>query len=156
MSHGDENSALKVQSSNVQAKNIQWITNILMTHNYYFSFIVFGTLHRFWKSLRHFSTEMAEIWCPGTSFQDDWTHKISALYLLYFLSLEMLIPLYIGESNLLHNIYWIKWCFHMKSQHALQQLCPLVTIFTLDCCQEINFSIWSTWPRAKVDISSNL
>ena len=74
----------------------------------------------------------------------------------YFLPAKMIIPIYIGESNLLHNIYWIKWCFHIKSQHALQHLCPLVTIFTLDSCQEINFSIWSTWPRATVDISSNL
>ena len=54
------------------------------------NFIVLGHLHRFWDSgyLCHFSTEMAEIWCPGTSFQDDWTHKISALYLLYFQSYE--------------------------------------------------------------------
>ena len=29
-------------------------------------------------------TEMAEIWSPGTFFQDVWTCKISALYLLYF------------------------------------------------------------------------
>ena len=30
----------------------------------------------FWDSeyLCHFSTEMAEIWSPGTSFQDVWTH----------------------------------------------------------------------------------
>ena len=52
--------------------------------------IVFGTRHCFWDSgyLCHFSTEMAEIWCPGTSFQDDWTYKFSALYLLYFQSYE--------------------------------------------------------------------
>ena len=57
---------------------------------YTVNFIVLGHLHRFWDSgyLCHFSTEMAEIWCPGTSFQDDWTHKISALYLLYFQSYE--------------------------------------------------------------------
>ena len=43
-----------------------------------------------WDSryLCHFSTEMAEIWSPGTSFQDVWTCKISALYLLYFHSYE--------------------------------------------------------------------
>ena len=54
------------------------------------NFIVLGHLHRFWDSgyLCHFSTEMAEIWCPGTSFQDDWTYKFSALYLLYFQSYE--------------------------------------------------------------------
>ena len=36
----------------------------------------------FWDSgyLCHSSTEMAEIWSPGTSFQDVWTYKISALY----------------------------------------------------------------------------
>ena len=33
-------------------------------------------------------TEMAEIWCPGTFFEDVWTYKISALYLLYFQSYE--------------------------------------------------------------------
>ena len=75
---------------------------------------------------------------------------------MYFLFLEMLIPIYIDESILLHNIYWIKWCFHIKLQHALQYLCPLVSVFTLDSCQQINFSISSTWPRATVDISSNL
>ena len=32
---------------------------------------------------------MAEIWSPGTSFQDVWTHKFSALYLLYFRSYEI-------------------------------------------------------------------
>ena len=42
--------------------------------------------------LRHFLTEMAEIWSPATFFKDVWTCKISALYLLYFLSY--------------HNIYW--------------------------------------------------
>ena len=53
--------------------------------------IVFGTGHCFWDSgyLCHFSTEMAEIWSPGTSFQDVWTHKFSALYLLYFRSYEI-------------------------------------------------------------------
>ena len=45
-----------------------------------------GTPMLNWDSryLCHFSTEMAEIWSPGTSFQDVWTCKISALYLLYF------------------------------------------------------------------------
>jgi len=41
------------------------------------------------RYLCHFSTEMAEIWSPGTSFQDVWTHKFSALYLLYFRSYEI-------------------------------------------------------------------
>ena len=46
-----------------------------------------------WDSrfLCHFSTEMAEIWSPGTSFQDVWTCKISALYLFYFKSYETFI-----------------------------------------------------------------
>ena len=41
-----------------------------------------GSLHSKWipQYLRHFSTEMAEIWSPGTFFEDVWTHKISALY----------------------------------------------------------------------------
>ena len=45
-----------------------------------------GTVMLNWDSryLCHFSTEMAEIWSPGTSFQDVWTCKISALYFLYF------------------------------------------------------------------------
>ena len=49
-----------------------------------------GTPMLNWDSryLCHFSTEMAEIWSPGTSFQDVWTCKISALYLLYFHSYE--------------------------------------------------------------------
>ena len=49
-----------------------------------------GTVMLNWDSryLCHFSTEMAEIWSPGTSFQDVWTCKISALYLLYFQSYE--------------------------------------------------------------------
>ena len=34
--------------------------------------------------LCHLSTELAEIWSPGTFFEDVWTYKISALYLLYF------------------------------------------------------------------------
>ena len=34
--------------------------------------------------LCHFSTEMTEIWSPGTLFEHIWTHKISALYLFYF------------------------------------------------------------------------
>ena len=38
------------------------------------------------SNLCHFSTEMAEIWSPGTFFADIWTYKISALYLLYFQS----------------------------------------------------------------------
>ena len=44
----------------------------------------------FWDSeyLCHFSTEMAEIWSPGTFSKGVWTHKISALYLLYFQSYE--------------------------------------------------------------------
>ena len=37
------------------------------------------------KYLCHFSTEMAEIWSPGTSL-DVWTNKISAPYHLYFWS----------------------------------------------------------------------
>ena len=49
-----------------------------------------GTVMLNWDSryLCHFSTKMAEIWSPGTSFQDVWTCKISALYLLYFQSYE--------------------------------------------------------------------
>ena len=49
-----------------------------------------GTPMLNWDSryLCHFSTKMAEIWSPGTSFQDVWTCKISALYLLYFHSYE--------------------------------------------------------------------
>ena len=49
-----------------------------------------GSLHSKWISqyLRHFSTEMAEIWSPGTFFEDVWTHKISALYHLYFQTYE--------------------------------------------------------------------
>ena len=50
-----------------------------------------GTPMMNWDSqyLCHFSTEMAEIWSSGTSFQDDWTCRISALlYLLYFQSYE--------------------------------------------------------------------
>ena len=49
-----------------------------------------GSLHSKWISqyLRHFSTEMAEIWSPGTFFKDVWTHKISALYHLYFQTYE--------------------------------------------------------------------
>ena len=49
-----------------------------------------GTSMLNWDSryLCHFSTKMAEIWSPGTSFQDVWTCKISALYLLYFHSYE--------------------------------------------------------------------
>ena len=37
--------------------------------------IVFGTGHCFWDSgyLCHFSTEMAEIWSPGTFFEDGHT-----------------------------------------------------------------------------------
>ena len=44
----------------------------------------------FWDSeyLCHFSTKMAEIWSLGTFFKGVWTHKISALYLLYFQSYE--------------------------------------------------------------------
>ena len=44
-----------------------------------------GSLHSKWISqyLRHFSTEMAKIWSPGTFYSDIWTYKISALYLLY-------------------------------------------------------------------------
>ena len=89
------------------------------------------------------------LWEEGTPL----LHRVAEKY---FLSLEMLIPIYIDELILLHNIYWIKWCFHIKLQHALQYLCPLVSVFTLDSCQQINFSISSTWPRATVDISSNL
>ena len=33
-------------------------------------------------------TKLAEIWSPGTFFEDVWTHKISALYHLYFQSYE--------------------------------------------------------------------
>ena len=38
--------------------------------------------------LCHFSTEMAEIWSPATSYQDVFAYKISALYHLYFQSNE--------------------------------------------------------------------
>ena len=49
-----------------------------------------GTPMLNWDSryLCHFSTEMAEIWSPGTFFQDVWTCKISALYPLYSQSYE--------------------------------------------------------------------
>ena len=49
-----------------------------------------GTAMLNWDSryLCHFSTEMAEIWSPGTPFKDVWTCKISALYLLYFHTYE--------------------------------------------------------------------
>ena len=49
-----------------------------------------GTPMMNWDSryLCHFSTEMAEIWSPGTFSKGVWTHKISALYLLYFQSYE--------------------------------------------------------------------
>ena len=48
------------------------------------------------RYLCHFSTEMAEIWSPGTSFQDVWTCKISALYLLYFHSYESFCGVFSG------------------------------------------------------------
>ena len=49
-----------------------------------------GTPMLNWDSryLCHFTTEMAEIWSPVTSFQDVWTYKISALNLLYFQSYQ--------------------------------------------------------------------
>ena len=55
------------------------------------NFIVFGTLHCFWDSgyLCHFSTEIAEIWSPGTFFKDVWAYKISAQNLLYFRSYKI-------------------------------------------------------------------
>ena len=58
--------------------------------------IVFGTGHCFWDSryLCHFSTEMAEILFPGTFSKGVWTHKISALYLLYFHSYETFSDLF--------------------------------------------------------------
>ena len=34
--------------------------------------------------LCHFTTEMAEIWSPATSYQDVFAYKISALYHLYY------------------------------------------------------------------------
>ena len=40
------------------------------------------------RYLCHFSTEIAEIWTPGTFFEDVWTYKISALYPLYSQSYE--------------------------------------------------------------------
>ena len=54
-----------------------------------------GSLHSKWISqyLRHFSTEMAEIWSPGTFFEDVWTCKISALYLLYFQTNKLLVEI---------------------------------------------------------------
>ena len=47
-----------------------------------------GTPMLNWDSryLCHFSTEKADIWSLGTSFEDVWTCKISALYLLSFQS----------------------------------------------------------------------
>ena len=50
----------------------------------------FRDMTLFWDSeyLCHFSTKMAEIWSPGTFSKGVWTHKISALYLLYFQSYE--------------------------------------------------------------------
>ena len=61
--------------------------------NYYTTAVTYtesGTPMLNWDSryICHFSTEMAEAWSPGTSFQDVWTYKISALYLLYFKSYE--------------------------------------------------------------------
>ena len=52
-----------------------------------------GSLHSKWISqyLRHFSTEMAEIWSPGTFFEDVWTHKISALY--HFRLMKLLVEI---------------------------------------------------------------
>ena len=34
---------------------------------------------------------MAEIWSPGTFFADIWTYKISALYLLTFKVMKVLV-----------------------------------------------------------------
>ena len=58
-----------------------------------------------WDSryLCHFSTEMAEIWSPGTSFQDVWTCKISALYLLYFHSCESCCGVFSDFHYMFHN-----------------------------------------------------
>ena len=70
--------------------NVVCIYFYCVSRNVQSTSLFWGHLHRFWDSgyLCHFSTEMAEIWCPGTSFQDDWTYKFSALYLLYFQSYE--------------------------------------------------------------------
>lgn len=51
------------------------------------SFIVFGTLLCFLDSgyLCHFSTEMAEIWSPGTFFEDVLGHtKHNNMYIVQY------------------------------------------------------------------------
>ena len=72
--------------------NLTWNSSILIKkgHHIEINDTVIGSqsesLHSEWIShyLRHFSAEMAEIWSPGTFFEDVWTHKISALYHFYF------------------------------------------------------------------------
>ena len=59
----------------------------LCLNMYYTEYTERGTPMLNWDSryLCHLSTEMAEIWSPGTSFQDVRTYTISAIY-LFFLS----------------------------------------------------------------------
>ena len=81
---------------NLKAKQIHPVIQFSETQRLFFwkshtvTYTESGTPMLNWDSryLCHFSTEMAEIWSPGTSFQDVWTCKISALYLLYFHSYE--------------------------------------------------------------------
>ena len=70
----------------VKAPSCKYVASCLTVN-----FIVFGTLHCFWDSgyLCHFSTEIAEIWSPGTFFKDVWAYKISAQNLLYFRSYKI-------------------------------------------------------------------
>ena len=46
---------------------------------------------------------MAVIWAPGTFFEDVWTYKISALYLLYFQSYETFSDVLSDFHLLLHD-----------------------------------------------------
>ena len=103
-----------------------------------------------WDSryLCHFSTEMAEIWSPGTSFQDVWTCKISALYLLYFQSYE-------SFCSRISKLRWLVFFFLPKtfsttffSQHFQSSkhstvikrknrliLCAKIQVQNVCCCQ---------------------
>ena len=93
-----------------------------------------------WDSryLCHFSTEMAEIWSPGTSFQDVWTCKISALYLLYFHSYEIFSGNHFKYHILAekrtcagqHRQNLLNKCPNMKKEH-LSSLGPFFFLFLL-------------------------
>ena len=66
-----------------------------------------GTPMLNWDSryLCYFSTEMAEIWSPGTFSEDVWTYKISALYLLYFESCESFCGGFSDFHSMFHRGY---------------------------------------------------